>query len=287
MTVEVVVAPPAGRNDDHITTAPVQAQLDTLRPMTGEQQAQHVTAMLSHSRTGLLAAIAAQNLPGIVEFKAKAAAVQEIAKQLQLSRDLQDDATEFVRRAERGLGVAIREGQARGEIIARGKNPNPNRKEPDVIGFNDPRPVTDFAPDGELTGNGGGIYAMTDGVTDEQFEAALDEARREGNLSRANVARKARALAQPAEPSSGTETADDQLQPTAHSDERTGFAQRHAALLSEAPEGLLSTAERDLLVSIVFTAAAAARGVIPITPAIRAQMLHAAVDAITAEALVE
>jgi hypothetical protein len=35
---------------------------------------------------------------------------------------------------------------------------------------------------------------MTDGVSDEQFEAALAEAKREGNLSRANVARKTRHL---------------------------------------------------------------------------------------------
>ena len=34
---------------------------------------------------------------------------------------------------------------------------------------------------------------MTDGVSDEQFEEALAEAKDEGNLSRANVARKAKA----------------------------------------------------------------------------------------------
>lgn len=45
-----------------------------------------------------------------------------------------------------------------------------------------------------------GIYAMTDGVTDEDFEQALKEARAEGNLSRTNVARKAKAKAQPVEP---------------------------------------------------------------------------------------
>lgn len=31
---------------------------------------------------------------------------------------------------------------------------------------------------------------MTDGVSDEQFETAIDEAKDEGNLSRANVVRK-------------------------------------------------------------------------------------------------
>jgi hypothetical protein len=43
---------------------------------------------------------------------------------------------------------------------------------------------------------------MTDCVSDAQFAQALAEARAEGNLSRANVARKARALASAADPQS-------------------------------------------------------------------------------------
>ena len=39
-------------------------------------------------------------------------------------------------------------------------------------------------------GNQAGIYDMTDGVPDEKFEAAITEAKTEGNLSRANVVRK-------------------------------------------------------------------------------------------------
>lgn len=38
---------------------------------------------------------------------------------------------------------------------------------------------------------------MTDGVSDAQFNEALDEAKAEGNLSRANVARKCKAKANP------------------------------------------------------------------------------------------
>lgn len=57
----------------------------------------------------------------------------------------------------------------------------------------------DFCGRTELHGKNGreGIYSMTDGVTDEQFEQALAEARAEGNLSRANVARKAQDKANP------------------------------------------------------------------------------------------
>ena len=35
-------------------------------------------------------------------------------------------------------------------------------------------------------------YAVADDVTNEQFDAAIDEAKAEGNLSRANVVRKVR-----------------------------------------------------------------------------------------------
>lgn len=35
-----------------------------------------------------------------------------------------------------------------------------------------------------------GPYAMSDGVTDDEFEEALDQAKAEGNLSRANVVRR-------------------------------------------------------------------------------------------------
>src|SRR5262249_9592156 len=45
---------------------------------------------------------------------------------------------------------------------------------------------------GELRGNGTGIYHMTDGVSEEDFEQALAEAKTEQDLSRANLVRKIR-----------------------------------------------------------------------------------------------
>ncbi|SHR20707.1 hypothetical protein [Mycobacteroides abscessus] len=83
---------------------------------TPDQQVDHVTELLVQSNVGLLVAIAAQDLPGIAEAKRKAATIQEIAKQLRMANDMQLHATEFVRRAERGLGVAIRDGQASGAV---------------------------------------------------------------------------------------------------------------------------------------------------------------------------
>ncbi|MDO3126529.1 hypothetical protein P5V43_05375 [Mycobacteroides abscessus subsp. bolletii] len=170
----------------------VETRVAELCRLDGPTQAARVTAMLSHARTGLLVAIAAQDLPQIVEWKQKASAIQEIAKQVRMGKEFQLDAAEFVRRAERGLGVAIRAGQERGEILARGER----RTSANQFGVNGntvstKSSPTDFASRDELTGcNSDGIYGMTDDVSDEQFDQAIIEARGENNLSRANVAPK-------------------------------------------------------------------------------------------------
>lgn len=193
----------------------VETKVSVLRPLDGETQVRSVTVMLSHARTGLLTAIAAQDLPGIVEFKQKAHAITEISKQLRLGKELQLDAAEFLRRAERGLGVAIREGQANGTVETpeearsrTGRNAvaareiKLGRSSTSEDDDNKTR-VTSLASTNELNGQyqegrrGGGIYDLTDNVTDEQFNESIDEAKSEGNLSRANVARKAKAKAKP------------------------------------------------------------------------------------------
>lgn len=130
MTTNTLAAnsPPAHRRRERnvvrsveVLPPDVETKVGALRTLDGAAQAAAVTAMLSHSRTGLLAAIAAHDLPQIVEWKAKGAAIQEIAKQVRLGKELRLDADEFVRRAERGLGVAIREGQAAGTVLGPGK----------------------------------------------------------------------------------------------------------------------------------------------------------------------
>ncbi len=113
-------------------------------------------------------------------------------KQLGLSKDIQQDAQEMVRRAEYALGKAIRAGQDRGEIRTKADGGWPTHSE--VLGsqgteYSKPGP-TDFASHSELAGKGLGIYAMVDDVPPDQFEEALSEARDEDNLSRANVVRK-------------------------------------------------------------------------------------------------
>ncbi|MFC9768962.1 hypothetical protein [Rhodococcus jostii] len=195
---EVIEAP--SRSVDVLPPS-VSDKVAALSVLDGESQARAVTALLSHSRTGLLAAIAAQDLPGIVEFKAKAAGVQEVAKQLRLAKDMQLDAAEFVRRAERGVGVGIREGQADGTILKRGEKRHPRSNQFGVDGdtVSTKSAPSDFVKMDDLSGTGSsaGIYAMVDGVAADQFEVALAEARAESNLSRANVARKCKAKTNP------------------------------------------------------------------------------------------
>lgn len=99
-------------------------------------------------------------------------------------------AAEIVRRAERCLGLAIRKGQEEGRIAKRGDIGGNRKAESDDVHVLH-RP-TDFAAPDDLSNARGGIYAMTDGVAAEHFEAAIESAKAEKNLSRANVVRKAK-----------------------------------------------------------------------------------------------
>jgi len=114
------------------------------------------------------------------------------ARELRLSKDIQQDAQEMVRRAEYALGKSIRKGQADGTVAKvgtiGGSLPGATRGHLHKITSR----ATDFASKSELYGQRGedGVLAIADNAEPEQFETALTEARTEGNLSRANVVRK-------------------------------------------------------------------------------------------------
>ena len=138
----------------------------------------------------LVQCIAHGEIDQIVELKSQAEAIRVYTTTKQLGRDAELAAAEIVRRAERGIGVCIRKGQAAGEIA--GREAAAAHRVAHQTGDNSlvrPSPLR-YATSAELSANGGGIYAMTDDVTDEQFDEAIDEAKAEGNLSRANVVRK-------------------------------------------------------------------------------------------------
>jgi hypothetical protein len=151
------------------------------------------------ARTWLREVLNHGDIDQIAECKSQAEAVRVYTMSRQLGKDAQLSATEIVRRAERGIGVAIRRGQQSGEIRRKGQSrlahqPGNNR----LVAS-----PTDFATEDELRGNGAGIYHLADGVPDEEFEKAVAEAKGEGNLSRANLVRKIRQRHGPSQDSFG------------------------------------------------------------------------------------
>jgi len=130
----------------------------------------------------------------IAEVKSQAEAVRVYTAQKQLGQDAQLAAAEIVRRAERGIGVAIRRGQQDGQIAKRGdrgsrgalgvRGGNPGDARGDHLGS----PAEFFLNRKERAD----AYAMTDGVSDDDFEDALGQAKTDRDLSRANVVRKIR-----------------------------------------------------------------------------------------------
>jgi hypothetical protein len=153
-----------------------------------------VVAACERAKAWLRQALEHGEIEQIAEIKSQAEAVRVYTAQKQLGKDAQLAAAEIVRRAERGIGLAIRRGQHNGQIARRGDRGG--RGAPGVHGANPGDRRGDHldspAPFFRHGDERADTYAMTDGVGDTDFEDALGEARAEGNLSRANVVRKIR-----------------------------------------------------------------------------------------------
>lgn len=154
-----------------------------------------VTALLERGKSWLDMAVArGVEVNELVNYKGEAAVLRELVTQKELGKDAELAATELIRRAERGIGLAIRKGQEAGEIRRTGERTviaNQHGPAAQVDNTSSKPGPTDFGVSfDELRGNGAGIYHLTDDVTDEQFDAGIAEAKAEGNLSRANVVRK-------------------------------------------------------------------------------------------------
>jgi hypothetical protein len=152
-----------------------------------------VVAACERARAWLREALETGEIDRIAELKSQAEAVRVYTAQKQLGKDAQLAAAEIVRRAERGIGLAIRRGQAAGEISRQaGHGGNQHRRAETVGSGSCTAKPSDYASPAELTGNGAGIYHLTDGVCDADFEDAVAAAKAEADLSRANVVRKLR-----------------------------------------------------------------------------------------------
>lgn len=167
------------------------AAVEALDPQARELA---VTHMLAEARAWLAHAVETTSPQTIANFKAQMATMAEASKQLNLSKEIQTDALAMVRRGEGALANAIRKGQEErvirkigdggGTGVKGSRGSRDSYKEPVVSPF-------DFGTNTELYGNGTGIMALAD-VTPAELESAIEEAKEEGNLSRANVVRKVR-----------------------------------------------------------------------------------------------
>ena len=177
-------------------TAPISTRTDlaALAGMDPAVRERSVTTYLEHARDQLTLAVNLSGPEAVAALKAEIATAAEATKQLGLSKEIQTDAQEMVRRAEYALAKSIRAGQEDGTVARQG-NSRPFRDYHLGGTEVEPRPVrlADLGvSNDELSGTGSsvGMYALADGVSGPQFEAALSDAREEGNVSRANVVRK-------------------------------------------------------------------------------------------------
>lgn len=150
---------------------PGTADLDGLH-----DPAQRIIVSCERAKEWLAQALASDDIEQIVELKSQAEAIRVYTMQKQLGHDAELSAAEVVRRAERCIGLAIRKGQAEGRILSTGRHADTG----------DTSSPKRYAGSGMVRHQ---HYAMTDGVSPEQFDAALATAKAERNLSRANVVR--------------------------------------------------------------------------------------------------
>lgn len=159
------------------------AELDALH-----DPAERMIEVCTRAKEWLSLALDSNDIEQIAEVKSQAEALRVYAIQKQIGKDAELSAQELVRRAERGIGVAIRLGQERGEIRARGWNPSAGghdvATQPEVES-----PNQYFNNKAERADS----YTMADSVDDVEFEEVVQEAKEERDLSRANVVRKVKA----------------------------------------------------------------------------------------------
>lgn len=185
---------------------PVPSSPAGIQSLSPDAREAGVTRYLSDARDRLALALRETGPESVASIRAELSTVQEMTRQLGLSKEIQNDAAEMVRRSEYALGKAIRAGQEAGVVRTRGGKRGVHV--PGVRGsisqtsatkVCDIASATDFATNAMLYGDErgdktNGIYAMADGVGENEFEEALTAAREEGNVSRANVVRKIREI---------------------------------------------------------------------------------------------
>lgn len=188
---------------DLVPVTDVQA-IEALDPQSREIA---VTHMLAESRAWLANAMATTDPTTVADLRIWLASVEQWTRRFNLAKEIREDAQEMLRRAEYGISQKVVEGQSSGEIetVAEARRRGGlTRQHIEQANELKPQP-TDFVSPSEWHGGGGkpGISALAE-VSPEQFNEAIEEAKAEGNLSRANVVRKIKD-----EPGTGPRQADD------------------------------------------------------------------------------
>lgn len=162
-----------------------------------------VVALLEHAAQWLAEAVHRGEPGDVAVVKAQMHAAEDMAKQLNLSKEIQLDAQEMVRRAEYALDRAIRRAQAEGtgevNSLASGGPRGPYERGGKIVNAHPDQKPIGMSPRDFFGGNAearSAAYQMG-AVPPEEFNEALEEAKAEGNLSRANVVRKVKQQAGP------------------------------------------------------------------------------------------
>lgn len=160
---------------------------------------EYVVQACERAKAWLCKALESGDIDLIAELKSRAEAMHTYTRQKQLGKEAQHAAAEIVRRADRGLTQAVRRGQEDGHIKTRADG-GWNARNLDGTGGTNKMSSGDYLGYGHTRSD---MYALTDGVSDEEFDEALSQAKQEGNLARSNVVRKIRQQRAPAGPDDG------------------------------------------------------------------------------------
>lgn len=120
---------------------------------TAEKSSVSVISMLETAKVWLATAVDVTGPEEIAAAKAQIRTAEVYAKELGLSKEIQQDAQEMVRRAEYALSKAIRKGQDEGTVNSQGQGsagtwgPGKERRSPNPTTTEAPK-VYDFLPNG-------------------------------------------------------------------------------------------------------------------------------------------
>lgn len=197
-----------------------RGDLSALQQMDPAVRELAVTDYLMRARDQLTLAVNLSGPEAVAAVKAQIATAAEATKQLGLSKEIQTDAQEMVRRAEYAVRKAVTLAQASGDVRSRQTNlVNTPRSTSTSTSSDTPSPRTFFTTESEYRD----ANVMAD-LTEQQFEDVLTEAREEGDLSRPNIVEKAREIARPA-----TQPKKPPRKPLTETAKTRGFAMRQAA----------------------------------------------------------